>query len=114
MIKSGKKPSPQKTLLTNNHCDLQLMATQEEYSKVFWTCRMGDSEAEAQPQLRRPVTAEEEKAVRNHLHKLAIHKPRGPGRRHPQVIAELTNVTGRPLCDSLNGHGNRGRLLMMF
>ena len=90
------------------------MATQEEYRNVSWTCRTGDREAKAQPQLRSPTTAEEEQAVRHHLHKLGIHKSRGSDRKHPQVLAELTNVNERPLCDSLKGHGNGGRFLMTF
>lgn len=58
-----------------------LTATQEEYRNISWTCRTGDREAKAQPQLRSPTTAEEELVVRHHLHKLGIRKSRGPGRR---------------------------------
>jgi len=68
---------------------------------------MGDMEAKAQPQLSSPATVEEERAVRH-----STHKSRGLDRRHPWVLAELTNVTERPLCDSLKGPGDGGRFLM--
>lgn len=75
---------------------------------------MGDREAKAQPELRNPSTAEEEQAVRHHGHKLGIRKSRGLDRRHPWVLAELTNIIERPLRNSLKGHGNGGRFLMTF
>lgn len=87
----------QKTLLINNHYDLQLMATQAEYRNVSLTHRMGDKEAKAQPQLRSPTMAEDRRAVRHRLHKLGIHESRGPPRRNSQVLAKLTNATERPL-----------------